>query len=99
MMLIDREEAIKELTKAQHSADYCREHRIDSCIDLGMICIVLYRLSSVQQTQEIVHCENCEHWDTSWETVHGLHYCPMIDLSTKKDFFCKYGIEKRGETK
>ena len=45
----------------------------------------------------IVHCEDCEHWDTSWETVYGLHYCPMIDMSTKKNFFCKYGAEKRGE--
>ena len=45
----------------------------------------------------IVFCENCEHWDTSWETVYGLHYCPMIDMATKKNFFCKYGAEKRGE--
>lgn len=45
----------------------------------------------------IVHCEDCEHWDTSWETVYGLHYCPMIDMSTKKNFFCKYGAEKRGK--
>ena len=45
----------------------------------------------------IVHCEDCEHWDTSWETVYGLHYCPMIDMSTGKNFFCKYGTEKRGE--
>jgi len=46
---------------------------------------------------EIVRCENCEHWDTSWETVYGLHYCPMIDMATKKNFFCKYGAEKRGK--
>lgn len=46
---------------------------------------------------EIVRCENCEHWDTSWETVYGLHYCPMIDMATEKDFFCKHGAEKRGE--
>ena len=44
----------------------------------------------------IVHCEDCEHWDTSWETVYGLHYCPMIDMATEKNFFCKYGTEKRG---
>ena len=46
----------------------------------------------------IVHCENCEHWDTSWDTAYGLHYCPMIDMATKKNFFCKYGAEKRGDT-
>ena len=36
----------------------------------------------------IVHCEDCEHWDTSWETVYGLHYCPMIDGVRKGDFYC-----------
>lgn len=94
MTLIDREEAIKELTKAQLSADYCREHDIDNSINLGMMCIVL---RSLPITQEIIHCENCEHWDTSWETIQGLHYCPMIDLFTKKNFFCKYGTERKGE--
>lgn len=52
-------------------------------------------LPPVQPT--IIHCENCEHWDTSWETVYGLHYCPMIDMATKKNFFCKYGTERKGE--
>ena len=56
---------------------------------------IIKALPSVQPT--IIHCENCEHWDTSWETVYGLHYCPMIYTATKKNFFCKYGAEKRGE--
>ena len=50
-----------------------------------------------QKQPEIVTCEECKYWDTSWETVYGLHYCPMIDMATKKNFFCKYGAEKRGE--
>ena len=50
-----------------------------------------------QRQPEIVTCEECVNWDTSWETVYGLYYCPMIDMATKKNFFCKYGAEKRGE--
>ena len=53
-------------------------------------------ISALRQP-EIVTCEECKYWDTSWETVYGLHYCPMIDMATKKNFFCKYGAEKRGE--
>lgn len=96
MTLINREEAIKELTKAQHSADYCREHRIDSCIDLGMMYIVLNRLP----TQEIIHCKDCKH--------HWTHKCmdsmPIEICDLKQTFydaevdFCSLG-KRREEIK
>jgi len=80
MALIDREEAIKELTKAQLSADYCREHDIDNSINLGMVYIVL---RSLPITQEIVHCKDCKH--------HWIHKCmdspPMEICDLKQTFY------------
>ncbi len=97
MTLIDREEAIKELTKAQLSADYCREHDIDNSINLGMMCIVL---RSLPITQEIIHCKECKH--------HWTHKCmdgiPIEICDLKQTFynaevdFCSLG-KRREEIK
>jgi hypothetical protein len=48
----------------------------------------------IEPTADVVHvvrCENCNNWDTSWESHTGFHYCPMIDGSPDGDFFCAYG--------
>ena len=73
-----------------------RRAAIDALDCINGVEEVLRSLPAVQPA--IIHCKNCEHWDTSWETAYGLHYCPMIDMATKKNFFCKYGAEKRGDT-
>ena len=73
-----------------------RQAAIDALDCINGVEEVLRSLPAVQPA--IIHCKNCEHWDTSWETAYGLHYCPMIDMATKKNFFCKYGAEKRGDT-
>lgn len=81
MALIDREMAIEELTKAQHSADYCKEHGIDNSIDIGMMCIVLRRLPSVQPTQEIIRCNGCLYKKIcSWKNQ-GATFCSFGERS------------------
>lgn len=46
---------------------------------------------------KVVRCENCNNWDTEWDTAHdGYHYCPMIDLVTSADFYCAKGERKDG---
>lgn len=92
--LISRQDAINAIEKCHKRC--CRADSFgDEWIHYET---TLNEIEGIKSTQEIIYCENCEHWDTSWETVHGLHYCPMIDLSTKKDFFCKDGIERKGDT-
>lgn len=43
--------------------------------------------------EAVVRCENCVHWDTSFDVMDGLnlHYCPVYDGVTKGDFFCADG--------
>lgn len=40
----------------------------------------------------IIQCKDCEDWETFWDSrADGYHYCPIIDLFTTGDFFCKFG--------
>ena len=44
---------------------------------------------------EVVRCNDCKYWETSWKTRTEFHYyCPMIDCITGCDFFCPYGERK-----
>lgn len=40
---------------------------------------------------KVVRCKECAHWDRSWYTNDGNHYCPVIDKATKGDWFCADG--------
>ena len=46
----------------------------------------------------IIRCDKCENWDVDWETSDdpGTHFCVMVDLFTRGDWFCAYG--KRRDT-
>lgn len=46
----------------------------------------------------VVFCDKCKHWDRDWNSDVNEYYCPMIDLLTDADFFCKYGERKGSET-
>ena len=96
--LISRQAAIDAIKSIPDHEDAARANA------LGLAENAIMTLPTVQpdhnaevSKMEIIHCENCEHWDTSWENVYGLHYCPMIDMTTKKNFFCKHGAERKGE--
>jgi hypothetical protein len=86
MALIDQEQAAKQIRGNKEYVADCEwlKGYNKACEDNAQIV-------EQMKGQEIIYCNDCEHWDTSWETVYGLHYCPMIDMATKKDFFCKYG--------
>lgn len=95
MTLINQQDAINAIEKCHKRC--CRTDLIgDEWIHYET---TLNEIESIKSSQEIIYCENCEHWDTSWETVYGTHYCPMIDMATKKNFFCKYGTKRKGGTK
>ena len=101
MRLIDADAAIDVLGKMQTyklfaGDDMLLINQAEAQTELMMLPSAQLNHNAEASKMEIVHCEDCEHWDTSWETVYGLHYCPMIDMSTEKNFFCKYGTEKRG---
>lgn len=56
---------------------------------------------SNMDTEEIVRCKDCEHWETSWTPCgvsDGRHYCAPLDLYPSADWFCADG-KKRTETK
>lgn len=55
---------------------------------------------SDMDTEEIVRCKDCEHWETSWTprgVSDGRHYCAPLDLFPSADWFCADG-EKREES-
>lgn len=39
---------------------------------------------------EIIHCRDCENWDTTWQNdfAPNYHYCPLIDGTRRDDFYC-----------
>jgi hypothetical protein len=86
MALIDQQEAAKLIRQNKDTHEDCQ-----GAIHYNRGCEHSAQIVEQMNGQEIIYCNDCEHWDTSWETVYGLHYCPMIDMATKKDFFCKYG--------
>ena len=52
-------------------------------------------ISALRQP-EIVTCEECANWDTSWEpsTDRKCFYCPVVDYFVDGDFWCKSGERK-----
>ena len=49
---------------------------------------------------EIVTCKDCKHWEKllspQTPTNKEYHFCPMMDMYTPNDFFCRDG-ERREE--
>lgn len=58
---------------------------------------ILRNTKTVKDAALIVHCKDCENWDTDWtsERTKGLkteyHYCPMVDSLRPADWFCGDG--------
>lgn len=49
----------------------------------------------------VVRCKNCKYWETDWKPNNvqdGVHFCPMVSLVRRGDWFCANG-ERRSETK
>lgn len=48
-----------------------------------------------QRQPEIVKCEECIYWDTTWKSSGGgYHYCWINDAFEERDFWCKNGERK-----
>lgn len=39
---------------------------------------------------QIIRCKDCKNWDTTWtnDFSPNYHYCPMVDVVRKEDWFC-----------
>ena len=50
----------------------------------------LKELAERRKLPEIIHCKDCENWDTTWQndSAPNYHYCPMIDGTYSGDFYC-----------
>ena len=46
---------------------------------------------------EIIHCRDCENWDTTWQNdfAPNYHYCPLIDGTRRDDFYCADAERRR----
>ena len=49
---------------------------------------VIHNLPSAEP--EIIRCRDCKYWDTTWESAWAkdYHYCPLIDGTSKGDWYC-----------
>ena len=76
--LISRSDAIDAVDKLSDEPIGYLEAAIDALVDLP----------SAQP--EIIRCNDCKHWDTSWENnfAPNYHYCPLIDGTRRGDFYC-----------
>ena len=76
--LISRSDAIDAVDKLSDEPIGYLEAVIDALVDLP----------SAQP--EIIRCNDCKHWDTSWENnfAPNYHYCPLIDGTRRGDFYC-----------
>ena len=49
----------------------------------------------------VVRCKNCKYWEADWKPNNvqdGVHFCPMVSLVRRGDWFCADG-KRRSETK
>jgi hypothetical protein len=67
------------------------------CWELSAQEAEVVRMLDNADVVQVVRCEYCGYWDREWKpnSCDGTErYCPMIDLETEPDFFCKYGERK-----
>ena len=70
---------------------------LDIQIAGDMVC---YRKHKSADVVEVVRCEDCEYWDTTWNpkaAKDGEHYCPATDLFTTPDWFCADGERRSND--
>lgn len=51
---------------------------------------LLKELAERRKQPEVIHCKDCENWDTTWQNdfAPNYHYCPMMDGTYSGDFYC-----------
>ena len=59
-------------------------------------------MTSVEYTSDrvnVVRCKNCKYWEADWKPNNvqdGVHFCPMVSLVRREDWFCADG-ERRDD--
>ena len=73
-----------------------RQAAIDMAVSIPMFgrdvkMVAVGEIKNLPSAQpEIIRCNDCKHWDTSWENnfAPNYHYCPLIDGTRRGDFYC-----------
>ena len=77
----DLDDTVEKLI-ARNDAKCAAEHR--------QLAEWLKELAERRKLPEIIHCKDCENWDTTWQndSAPNYHYCPMMDGTYSGDFYC-----------
>ena len=90
--IIYADDAIEALDAVcDRECEYSKQQRSVMCgaCRLGSAFDVIEQLPSTQT--EIIHCKDCEHYQTDWEP----HYCDIMDYMMKEDDFCSKAKKKQ----
>ena len=59
-------------------------------------------MTNVEYTSDrvnVVRCKDCTSWEADWKPNNaqdGEHFCPMVSLVTRGDWFCADGERRDG---
>lgn len=97
MRLIDADALNKALGFADPCASCKHVYGMFLCDDAiwQEVCDAIYEAPTIDAVP-VVRCKDCEHWDTDWETGDEpvTHFCAMVALRTRGDWFCADGERK-----
>lgn len=69
----------------------------DVNVDITRRFEITDKYGNTEVYEKIIHCRDCENWQTSWTASGGGHYCGMIDLETDGDFYCFFSERQSDE--
>ncbi len=86
-------DAINNLPVKEKSGEITFEQFREYCEKRNFVVVAkeFFPGTQIIQKAEVVRCKECAHWDRSWYTSDGNHFCSMIDKATKGDWFCADG--------
>ena len=85
--LIDEDDVVDWLLKRTEMYD-ATGHFVDENVVKKNIEYQIAKIPSAQQ--EIVRCEDCMHWDTTWHNDYApdYHYCSLVDGTRNGKWYC-----------
>lgn len=94
--LIRRSDAVKAIaSQLAFNAEMKTAEKFSWAEFVGAAGWILEKCETVDAVP-VVRCNDCEHWDTDWETGDEpvTHFCAMVALRTRGDWFCADGERK-----
>ncbi len=88
--IISRQAALEALRAAYWDKNI-QSAKDDPCIVDAMTDWAIRQIKALPSAEpEIIHCQECENWDTTWTNDYApnYHFCPMIDGTRRDDFYC-----------